>query len=102
MNIPSDTRVSLERFWSTIEASAEIGKCRPGGLARLALSDADGQMRDLFCQWCREAGLSVEIDELGSIFARRDGTDPSLPPILIGSHLDTQINGARALPDSGG
>jgi N-carbamoyl-L-amino-acid hydrolase len=95
MSIPSETRVSLDRFWSTIEASAEIGKGRPGGLARLTLTDADGQMRDLFCQWCRAAGLSVEIDELGSIFARRDGTDPTLPPILIGSHLDTQINGGR-------
>ncbi|WP_138466947.1 Zn-dependent hydrolase [Poseidonocella sp. HB161398] len=95
MTLSPDARVSLERFWSTIEASAAIGQGRPGGLSRLTLSDADREMRDLFCRWCREAGLAVEIDELGSIFARREGTDPSLPPVLIGSHLDTQINGGR-------
>lgn len=95
MTISPEARMSVDRFWSTIEASAEIGKGRPGGLSRLTLSDSDREMRDLFCDWCREAGLTVEIDELGSIFARRDGTDNDLPPILIGSHLDTQINGGR-------
>jgi N-carbamoyl-L-amino-acid hydrolase len=95
MTISPEARMSVDRFWSTIEASAEIGKGRPGGLSRLTLTDSDREMRDLFCDWCREAGLAVEIDELGSIFARRDGTDSSLAPILIGSHLDTQINGGR-------
>ncbi|MER9677485.1 Zn-dependent hydrolase [Mesorhizobium sp. M0208] len=95
MTICSEARVSLDRFWSTIEASAKIGKGRPGGLSRLTLTDSDREMRDLFCGWCREAGLSVDIDELGSIFARRNGTNNELPPILIGSHLDTQINGGR-------
>ncbi|RWO73708.1 MAG: Zn-dependent hydrolase [Mesorhizobium sp.] len=95
MAISPEARVSLDRFWSTIEASAKIGEGRPGGLSRLTLTDTDREMRNLFCDWCREAGLNVEIDELGSIFARRKGTDDELPPILIGSHLDTQINGGR-------
>ncbi|WFE89854.1 Zn-dependent hydrolase [Roseibium porphyridii] len=95
MSVPSDMGVNIDRFWSTIEASAEIGRGRPGGLSRLTLSDADRQMRDVFVGWCKEAGLSVSVDELGNIFARRDGSDNSLPPILIGSHLDTQINGGR-------
>lgn len=95
MSFSPETRVSLDRFWSTIEASAQIGTGRPGGLSRLTLTDSDREMRDLFVSWCRDAGLEVEIDELGSIFARREGTDPDLPPIYIGSHLDTQINGGR-------
>lgn len=95
MQFPTDTRIDIERYWSTIEKSAEIGKGRPGGLARLALSDDDRKMRDLFVNWCRDAGLDVEIDELGNIFGRREGSEPSLPPILIGSHLDTQVNGGR-------
>jgi N-carbamoyl-L-amino-acid hydrolase len=64
-------------------------------LRRLALSAEDKQMRDLFVQWAREAGCTVEIDRLGNIFARRAGSDPSLPPVAIGSHLDTQICGGR-------
>jgi beta-ureidopropionase / N-carbamoyl-L-amino-acid hydrolase len=95
MTFASDIRANLERFWSTIEHSAEIGVGRPGGLSRLALSDADREMRDLFVGWCKEAGLSVEVDELGSIFARRDGIQNDLPPVFIGSHLDTQANGGR-------
>jgi N-carbamoyl-L-amino-acid hydrolase len=88
-------RINGERFWSTIERSGEIGVGRPGGLARLALSDADRKMRDLFVGWCREAGCTVTIDQLGSIFARREGADASLPPVVMGSHLDTQVNGGK-------
>ncbi|WP_299850945.1 Zn-dependent hydrolase [uncultured Roseovarius sp.] len=95
MSYSLDTRADLNRFWSTIEASACIGTGRPGGLSRLTLSDTDREMRDLFVTWCKEAGLSVEVDECGSIFGQRDGQDNGLPPILIGSHLDTQINGGR-------
>ena len=95
MPFPATARVVLDRFWSTIQASAQIGPGRPGGLRRLTLTDEDRAMRDLFCAWCRAAGLAVEIDELGSIFARREGTQPDLPPVMIGSHLDTQVNGGR-------
>ena len=72
---PEDTRVNLERFLETLDASSGIGAGREGGMARLALGDADKQMRDLFVCWCREAGLAVRIDGLGNIFARRAGRD---------------------------
>jgi len=88
-------RVNGERLWSTIERSGGIGVGRPGGLSRLALSDADREMRDQFVSWCREAGCAVTIDRLGSIFARRGGADADLPPVMIGSHLDTQVNGGK-------
>lgn len=95
MPLSPDLRIDLQRLWADIEASGRIGVGRPGGLSRLTLGDADREMRDLFAGWCREAGLAVEVDEVGSIFARREGTMPDLPPVLIGSHLDTQIDGGR-------
>lgn len=95
MAFPASLRMNADRFWSTIEASAQIGIGREGGLSRLALGDADKTMRDLFVDWCREAGLAVTVDATGSIFARRAGVDNSLAPVLIGSHLDTQANGGR-------
>lgn len=95
MPFSPDTRANLDRYWSTIEASAKIGVGRPGGLSRLTLSDGDKSMRDLFVSWCEDAHLTVEVDACGNIFGRRSGTDDTLPPILIGSHLDTQINGGR-------
>lgn len=95
MAFDADARVDLGRFWETIQTSAQIGEGRPGGLARLTLTDADRQMRDQFVTWCKQAGMDVEVDELGSIFAYRKGSEPDLPPVLVGSHLDTQINGGR-------
>lgn len=95
MSFTAETRIDLERFWSTIQRSAEIGKGREGGLARLALTDSDREIRDQFVEWCKAAGLTVEIDEMGSVFGCRAGRDDTLPPIFIGSHLDTQINGGR-------
>jgi N-carbamoyl-L-amino-acid hydrolase len=87
--------IDPERLWESLERSAVIGRFRDVGLRRLALSAEDKQMRDLFVDWAKAAGCTVEIDRLGNIFARRPGTDPSLPPVAIGSHLDTQICGGR-------
>ncbi len=87
--------VNPERLWESLERSAEIGRFRDVGLRRLALSAEDKQMRDLFVDWAKAAGCTVEVDRLGNIFARRPGADPSLPPVAIGSHLDTQICGGR-------
>ncbi len=95
MGLPATARIDIGRFWTTIERSAEIGVGRPGGLSRLALSDADREVRDVFIAWCRQAGLSVRVDGIGNIFARRAGEDDSLPPVVMGSHLDTQVNGGR-------
>ncbi|MGC1440366.1 MAG: hydantoinase/carbamoylase family amidase, partial [Burkholderiaceae bacterium] len=87
--------VNSERFWETVEASAKIGIGRPNGLKRVALCDDDRQMRDLFVQWGEQAGCTVTVDAIGNIFARREGTDKSAAPVIVGSHLDTQINGGR-------
>ena len=87
--------IDPQRLWQTLERSAEIGRFRDVGLRRLALSAEDKEMRDQFVQWAEAAGCTVEIDRLGNIFARRAGSDPSLPPVAIGSHLDTQICGGR-------
>ena len=80
MTFTPETRADLGRFWTTIEASGQIGKGRPGGLSRLTLTDSDREMRDLFVEWCEDAGLDVQIDQMGNIFGRRAGTDDSLPP----------------------
>jgi len=88
-------RIDPARFWSTVMRSGEIGPGKAGGLRRLALTDADKEMRDLFVTWCTEAGCTVAIDRVGNIFARRPGTDDHLPPVLIGSHLDTQVAGGK-------
>lgn len=91
----ANLRIDIDRLWSTLMASAEIGRTERGGLCRLALTEEDGRMRDLFRAWCEEAGLTVSVDAMGNMFALRPGTDPHAKTIVMGSHLDTQIRGGR-------
>ncbi len=83
------------RLWDSLMEMAKIGATPKGGSRRLALSDLDRAGRDLFVRWCREAGCTVRVDRMGNIFARRPGRDDARPPVVTGSHLDTQPSGGR-------
>ncbi|MBV6304547.1 Zn-dependent hydrolase [Candidimonas humi] len=87
--------VDEQRLWNSLMEMAEIGRTANGGSCRLTLSDDDVAGRRLFMQWCGEAGCQVYTDEVGNIYARRAGADPDAPPVLCGSHLDTQPLGGR-------
>lgn len=88
-------RIDSPRMRQSWEAMAEIGATEAGGVTRLALSDADAAARDLFVSWCRDAGLEIRVDDLGTIYAWRGGSDPNALPVALGSHLDTVIRGGR-------
>ncbi len=88
-------QINGDRLWQTIMEMAAIGATEKGGNCRLALTDLDKQGRDLFIQWCKDAGCSIQIDAIGNIFARREGRNPDLAPVVYGSHLDTQPTGGR-------
>ena len=88
-------RIDGSRLWDSLMAMAKIGATPKGGCCRLALTDLDRQARDLFVSWCKEAGCTVTVDKMGNIFARREGRNPELPPVITGSHLDTQPTGGR-------
>lgn len=88
-------RINGDRLWQSLMDLAKIGATPKGGVCRLALTDLDRQGRDQFVQWCKEAGCSITIDAIGNIFARRPGKDNSLPPIMAGSHIDTQPTGGK-------
>lgn len=87
--------VDGQRLWSTLMEMGEIGGTEKGGCNRQALTDLDKQGRDLFVKWCVDAGCEIKIDRMGSIFARRAGRDNDLPPVMMGSHLDTQPTGGK-------
>ena len=91
----SQLRVNGQRLWDSIMAIGEIGPGQQGGSCRLALTDEDREGRDLFIQWCEQIGCSIRVDDMGNIFARRDGRNNELAPIVAGSHLDTQPHGGK-------
>ena len=74
---------------------AKIGPGVAGGNNRQTLTDDDKLARDLFDHWCRQAGLTMSVDTMGNMFARRAGEDETLPPVMMGSHLDTQPTGGK-------
>lgn len=88
-------RVNSDRLWDSIMEMAKIGPGIAGGNNRQTVTDEDGEGRHLFKHWCEAAGLEMGLDEMGTMFARREGTDPELPPVYVGSHLDTQPTGGK-------
>ena len=91
----SELRINGERLWDTLDEMAAHGLTDKGGSNRQALTDEDKAGRDLFVSWCEAAGCQVRFDEMGNIFARRPGVNNELPPVITGSHLDTQPTGGR-------
>ncbi len=88
-------RIDANRLWDSLMEMATIGATELGGCRRLAMSDLDQEGRDLFASWCRDADFPIAIDQAGNMFVRREGRDPDLPPVVMGSHLDTQPTGGK-------
>ena len=88
-------KINPERLWDSLMEMAKIGPGVAGGNNRQTLTDEDAQGRALFQKWCEDAGCSMGLDQMGNMFAQRDGTDPDALPVYVGSHLDTQPTGGK-------
>lgn len=97
MTLPvlKNVQINGARLYQSLMDLAKIGATAKGGCCRLALTELDGQGRDLVVGWMRQAGMSITVDQVGNIFARRDGTDPDAAPVMTGSHIDTQPTGGK-------
>jgi N-carbamoyl-L-amino-acid hydrolase len=90
-----DLRINGKRLQESLEEMAKIGATPGGGVQRLTLTDEDKQARDLFVKWLEDLNLEITIDEMGNIFGRRPGKNNDLPPVMSGSHIDSQPKGGR-------
>lgn len=88
-------RVNAARLWSTLEMMAQIGGTPAGGVTRLALSDEDRIARNLLRDWAQEAGFNRDVDSMGNMLIRRAGKNPTLAPVITGSHVDSQPLGGN-------
>ena len=94
MNL-DELRIDGTRLWNALMDLAKIGATAKGGVKRLALSDLDQQGRDLVVSWGKAEGLSITVDQIGNVFMRRAGRNNALPPVMAGSHIDTQPTGGK-------
>ncbi len=88
-------KINAERLWDSLMEMAKIGPGVAGGNNRQTLTDEDGEGRRLFQKWCEEAGMTMGVDKMGNMFMTREGEDPGLLPVYVGSHLDTQPTGGK-------
>lgn len=88
-------KINGARLWESLMEMAKIGPGVAGGNNRQTLTDADSEGRHLFQKWCQDAGCTMGLDEMGNMFARREGADPDALPVYVGSHLDTQPTGGK-------
>src|SRR6266704_139681 len=89
-------KIDGERLWGELMETAAIGGTPKGGICRLTLSDLDRRVRDWFKVRAEQLGCTVAIDDMGAMFARRRGPGQGdVPPIAMGSHLDTQPTGGK-------
>lgn len=95
MTVQANMKVNGQRLWDSLMQMAKNGETPKGGVCRLALTDIDKAGRDLFVAWCEQAGLSITVDQIGNIFARRPGRNNDLAPVIMGSHLDSQPTGGK-------
>jgi N-carbamoyl-L-amino-acid hydrolase len=87
--------IDAERLWGELMETAQIGGTPKGGICRLTLTDLDRQVREWFRARCEALGCTVTVDDMGAMFARRPGQRNDIPPIAMGSHLDTQPTGGK-------
>lgn len=87
--------VSGDRLWRSMMETAAIGGTPKGGINRLTLTEEDRAVRDWLTEECQTLDCHMSVDEVGNMFFTRAGTDPTLKPIAIGSHLDTQPTGGK-------
>jgi N-carbamoyl-L-amino-acid hydrolase len=91
----TNQRIDGARLWDTLLKIAEIGGTPKGGVKRITLTETDKRGRKQFSDWCEAIGLKLRFDSMGNMFARREGRDPTRPPVLFGSHLDSQPTGGK-------
>jgi allantoate deiminase len=87
--------ISKERLCIHIDKLGEIGKTKDNGVQRLALSKEYKEATLLVSEWMREAGLTVTHDHFGNLIGRKEGRNPNLPSVMIGSHIDSVRNGGK-------
>ncbi|HAD27679.1 MAG TPA: Zn-dependent hydrolase [Rhodobacteraceae bacterium] len=93
--IGENLRINSERLWDSLMEMAKIGPGVAGGNNRQTLTDEDSEGRQLFLDWCNAAGCTMGLDQMGNMFAQREGTDSDALPVYVGSHLDTQPTGGK-------
>jgi N-carbamoyl-L-amino-acid hydrolase len=87
--------IDPERLWDDLMDTAKIGGTAKGGICRLTLTDLDREVRDWFAAQVKALGCTLTVDDMGTMFARRPGQRDDIPPIAMGSHLDTQPTGGK-------
>lgn len=87
-------QVNRDRLEELLKQFSAFGATTGKGVSRLSLSQADIDARNHFHKSCKDIRLSTKVDDMGNMYAILPGKN-ELPPIVIGSHLDSVVKGGR-------
>ncbi|KAL3435096.1 hypothetical protein BDV09DRAFT_195274 [Aspergillus tetrazonus] len=88
-------RINGDRLWNDIHFTAQYSAPSPGGVTRLCADENDKLARDWFRDQVLQLGAEYKVNATGSQFAVFGGEDYTVPPIAMGSHLDTVATGGK-------
>jgi len=88
-------KTKVERIKKDIEELAKFNSSTEGGLTRFSLTREDRMAREYLKDQLCKLDVKIYEDNAGTLFARREGTDPQAPAIMIGSHFDSVKNGGN-------
>jgi N-carbamoyl-L-amino-acid hydrolase len=89
-----EIKINSARLSQRLDNLAKIGARPDGGVCRLAVSDEDKAARDMLVVWMKDLGLQIQVDQVGNLIGTRAGKQ-DLPPLVIGSHIDSVPTGGR-------
>src|ERR671919_1586053 len=93
--VPPRVAINKRRLLRDLNAVSRIGIGDHGSVTRLVFSIKELRSRQLLIHLMRQAGLKIQIDAIGNIFGRFEGSDSKAPAVLVGSHLDTVLHGGK-------
>lgn len=95
MSGPLSAHIDGARLWRDLTDLARHGETKAGGVCRLALTPEEIAARKTLLAWGQEIGAEAAVDPVGNFYLRLVGREPALPPVLLGSHIDTQPTGGK-------
>ncbi len=87
--------INQQRLEGELNKLATFSEVPAPAVTRILFSEQDMQARAYLKTLCQEAGLTVREDALGNTYYRWEGTDPTLPAVATGSHIDAIPNAGR-------
>ncbi|MGE7766162.1 M20 family metallo-hydrolase [Peribacillus sp. NPDC096540] len=86
-------KIDRERLWCNLMKLGNVGRTEQGGVTRLSFTKQEKEAKEFLIKLMNQTNLEIHEDAMGNLYGRKEGIYKNEPVVLIGSHIDTVING---------